>query len=328
MTVINTNVKSLVAQDAITKNNRTLSTAMERLSTGMRINRASDDAAGLAISTRMDSQIRGLTQAIRNANDGISIVQTSEGALDEVTTMLNRMRELAVQSGNDSNNASDRSALQNEVDQLKKEIDRIATTTQFNSMNLLDGTFQKKQLQIGDKANQTMAIDIQSAKAADLGKASSDTTDKTLISGRIDLLNTSWSAGQIKINDVGLSAFTAGTDDIEDVINDINGKNLGVKASGFNTVVADTMGTGVTANDDLQIVVRPLGVVAASETTYKISASNSMAELVDNINKEAGGAVQASLNHHLAKLYWHQILHYRFVLMRFQHLVLYNRQLY
>ena len=297
MSVINTNVKSLVAQDSIMKSNRTLSTAMERLSTGKRINGAADDAAGLSIATRMDAQVRGLTQAIRNANDGISIMQTTEGALEEVTAMLQRMRELAVQSGNDSNNATDRKAMQDEVDQLKKEIDRVASTTQFNNMNLLDGTYKNKQFQIGDKAGQTMSVSVDSAKTIDLGKGGSDTTANTLISARLDFETAATDdikAGQIKINDVALSAFTAGTDDIEDIINDINGKKLGVKASGFNTVVADTVGTGVTANNDLRIKVLALG--AATETTYSISASNSMAELVDNINKEAGGAVQASLN--------------------------------
>ena len=299
MTVINTNVKSLVAQDSLSKTNRTLSTAMERLSTGKRINRAADDAAGLAIATRMDSQVRGLTQAIRNANDGISIVQTTEGAMEEVTSMLQRMRELAVQSVNDSNNANDRTAMNAEVEQLKKEIDRIASTTQFNNMNLLDGTFKGKVLQIGDKANQTMKLDVDSVKTIDLGKGGKDSGANTLISARLDFetagaTNDDIKDGQIKINEVALKAFTAGTDDIEDIILDINGKNLGVKASGFNTVVADTVGTGVTAAGDLTIKVKALG--AATETTYAISASNSMAELVDNINKEAGGAVQASLS--------------------------------
>jgi len=144
MTVINTNVKSLVAQDAIMKNNRSLSTSMQRLSTGSRINSAKDDAAGLAISTRMDSQVRGLNMAIRNANDGISLMQTAEGAMDEVTGILQRMRELSVQSVNGTNNDSDRKALNDEVTQLKSELERIATTTEFNNQKVLDGSFKDK----------------------------------------------------------------------------------------------------------------------------------------------------------------------------------------
>jgi len=128
MTVINTNVKSLVAQDAIMKNNRTLSTSMQRLSTGSRINSAKDDAAGLSISTRMDSQVRGLNMAIRNANDGISLMQTAEGAMDEVTGILQRMRELSVQSVNGTNNDSDRVALNDEVTQLRSLVLTIFLT--------------------------------------------------------------------------------------------------------------------------------------------------------------------------------------------------------
>ena len=141
MAVINTNIKSLITQDALNINNRNLSTAMERLSTGYRINSASDDAAGLAISTRMESQIKGLTMAVKNAHDGISVIGTAEGAMEEVTAMLQRMRELAIQSSNDTNSEKDRKYLQDEVDQLIREIDRISETTQFNSMNILDGSW-------------------------------------------------------------------------------------------------------------------------------------------------------------------------------------------
>jgi len=139
MTVINTNVASLNAQAAISTNARGLSKAMQQLSTGRRINSASDDAAGLAISDKLTSQIRGLNQAIRNANDGISMLQTAEGATTEITNMLQRMRELAVQSANDTNGVSERSALNVEFDQLRTEINRIAGTTQYNGFNILDG---------------------------------------------------------------------------------------------------------------------------------------------------------------------------------------------
>jgi len=300
MSVINTNVKSLVAQDAIMQNGRTMSTSMQRLSTGLRINSAADDAAGLTISTRMTSQVRGLTQAIRNANDGISVVQTAGGALEEVTNMLQRMRELSVQSVSDSYNADDRKSADAEVQQLKSEIDRIASTTQFNNMNILDGSFKDKVLQIGDKGTQTMKIAVASAKTADLGGTSADTNVNTLVSGRLNF-GTAGSSNddildsQIKINNVALKAFTAGTDDIGDIVADINAKVPGVKASAFNAVVADVAGTGVTANGALTIKVLPIGAPGTS-TTFAITASNSMQELVNNINNEAGGLVQASIN--------------------------------
>ncbi len=140
MSVINTNMKSLITQNNLTVNNRTLSSAMEKLSTGKRINSAGDDAAGLAISNKMTAQIRGLNQSVRNANDGISMIQTAEGALTEVTNMLQRMRELAVQSANDTNTSSDRFAMDLEYQQLGREISRIATNTQWNAMNILNNT--------------------------------------------------------------------------------------------------------------------------------------------------------------------------------------------
>jgi flagellin len=160
MSVINTNVKSLIAQDSLRANNNKLATAMERLSTGSKVNSAKDDAAGLAIGTRMTSQVRGLNMAIKNANDGINLAQTAEGAMTEVTDMLQRMRELAVQAGNSTNSDADRAAMNDEVTQLKSEINRIASTTQFNGMNIMDGSFQAKKLQIGNNANQTMELGV------------------------------------------------------------------------------------------------------------------------------------------------------------------------
>jgi len=176
MSVINTNIKSLISQDALRINNRNLSTAMQRLSTGSKINSASDDAAGLAISTRMDSQVRGLNMAVKNANDAISVTQTAEGAMDEVTNILQRMRELSVQSANDTNSAEDRKFLNLEIQQLSQEIDRIANTTQFNGINVLDGSFKDKVFQIGANRGQTMGLNIGSMKANVLG-VGSGTTD-------------------------------------------------------------------------------------------------------------------------------------------------------
>jgi flagellin len=140
MSVINTNVSALVAQSALTANSRAQSTAMQQLSTGLRINGAKDDAAGLAIASKMTSQIRGLDQAVRNANDGISLLQTADGAMTAVSDMLQRMRELAVQASNDTNVTSDRQALNTEYQALTTEIGRVGSTTQWNGMNILDGS--------------------------------------------------------------------------------------------------------------------------------------------------------------------------------------------
>ena len=153
---INTNISSLTAQRNLGTSQASLTTSIQRLSSGLRINSAKDDAAGLAISERFTSQIRGLNQAARNANDGISLAQTAEGAMQSASNILQRVRELAVQSANASNSAGDRQALQAEVGQLVAELDRIGQTTEFNGSKLLDGTFGTAQFQVGANANQTI----------------------------------------------------------------------------------------------------------------------------------------------------------------------------
>jgi flagellin len=169
---INTNIAALNAQRNLGKSQNELHQSMERLSSGLRINTAKDDAAGLAISDRMTAQIRGLNQAARNANDGISLSQTAEGALQETTNMLQRMRELAVQSANDTNSASDRASLNDEVIQLRAEIDRIGITTDFIGIKIIDGTMTDATFQVGANAgvNQTITFSIDSALAADLSE--------------------------------------------------------------------------------------------------------------------------------------------------------------
>jgi flagellin len=167
--VINTNVASLNAQRNLTTSQGQMATALQRLSSGLRINSAKDDAAGLAISERFTTQIRGLNQAVRNANDGISLSQTAEGALAETGTALQRIRELAIQSANSTNSASDRAALNAESAQLLAEVQRIAQTTQFNGQNILDGSFSSAQFQVGANANQTISFGIQGATTNSLG---------------------------------------------------------------------------------------------------------------------------------------------------------------
>ena len=166
---INTNVASLNAQRNLNVSQGSLSTTLQRLSSGLRINSAKDDAAGLAISERFTSQIKGLNQAVRNANDGISLAQTAEGGLSTAGDLLQRVRELAVQSVNGSNSTSDRASLQGETLQLTQELNRVANTTQFNGQNVLDGTLTSSQFQVGANANQTISVSVASAKSTDIG---------------------------------------------------------------------------------------------------------------------------------------------------------------
>jgi len=167
---IMTNVSSLNAQRNLNTSQSALATSLQRLSSGMRINSAKDDAAGMAISSRMTSQINGLNQAVSNANDGISLAQTAEGALASVTDNLQRMRQLAVQSANATNSSSDRAAIQQEVTQLSQEIDRVATQTDFNGTKLLDGSFSAATFQVGANVGQTITVTaIASSRTTALG---------------------------------------------------------------------------------------------------------------------------------------------------------------
>jgi len=172
--IINTNIPSLNAQRNLDRSGQSLATSLQRLSSGLRINSAKDDAAGLAISNRFTAQIRGLNQAVRNANDGISLSQTAEGALAENGDMLQRMRELSIQSANGIWSATERGTMQAEVDQLLQEIDRIADTTTFGGRKMLDGSFGTESFQVGANANETIDISIPNADAATLGVATID----------------------------------------------------------------------------------------------------------------------------------------------------------
>ena len=184
MTVINTNTGSLYAQQAMTTNARGLSTVMQQLSTGKRINNAVDDVAGMAISTRLTSQIRGLNQAVRNTNDGISLIQTAEGATEQVTNMLQRMRELAVQASNDTNNTNDRAYLNLEFQALSTQINKIAEYTQWNGANVLDGSSRGSgsgvfSFQVGANSSQSISITLSNmTTTSGMGKMSAITTNQ------------------------------------------------------------------------------------------------------------------------------------------------------
>lgn len=244
--VINTNVASLNSQRNLNVSQNSLNTALQRLSSGLRINSAKDDAAGLAISERFTSQIRGLNQAARNANDGISLAQTAEGALAEVGNNLQRIRELAVQSANATNSTSDRAALQAEVNQLIAEIDRVATQTDFNGTKLLDGSFKSQKFQVGANAGQAITVDkIASARANDLGQYqgfnqngfSIGTADDTATAKEVDVGGRTYDLGSVAddakaianaLNSAGISGLTVSANETKvlgqasDVTGDVN----------------------------------------------------------------------------------------------------------
>ena len=210
--VINTNTMSLNAQRNLSTSGTSLATTIQRLSSGLRINSAKDDAAGLAISERFTTQIRGLDVAIRNANDGISLAQVAEGSLSEVGNNLQRIRELAVQASNATNSASDRKALQAEVTQLVSEIDRVAKQADFNGTKLLDGSFTSQLFQVGANAGQSIAIDtVVNAKTDSLGAATFANvyTGTSLAAADKAAADTTFSQLQISVTAPGAAAPTA-----------------------------------------------------------------------------------------------------------------------
>ena len=259
---INSNIASLTAQRNLNTSQSSLNTSLERLSSGLRINSAKDDAAGLAISERFTSQIRGLNQAARNANDGISLAQTAEGALSEVGNNLQRIRELSVQSANATNSASDRAALQAEVTQLTAEITRVAEQTQFNGTDLLDGSFTSQRFQVGANANQTIDIaQIGDARASALGNNVLDTSDvAATVAGTAvaDAAANGLVADNTVVLTTNLGSTTAGDIDIagdasaSDIAAQINSaaSDIGVKATASTTAtVSNVSATGALTFD-------------------------------------------------------------------------------
>ena len=276
--VINTNVSSLTAQRNLAKTGLGLETAMARLSSGLRINSAKDDAAGLAISERMTAQVNGLNQARRNANDGISVAQTAEGALQTSGDILQRIRTLSVQSANDTNSSSDRQALQAEVSQLISEFDRIATTTQFNGLNLLDGNFSKTQFQVGANANQTITFGIGSTKAVDMASFG--------VSGDVTASSTM----------VGASA--AVSDGSASNVNRFLAQDLLIKSKGMAGTVnlqasmsADKIAASINAQQS-----NTGGVTARAETYAFLTLSNSSGQMAMDFNLNGVGIQAFSSN--------------------------------
>ena len=290
MTAINTNVKALAAQSSMNNVDRALQTSMQRLSTGLRINNAKDDAAGLAIANRMTSDIRGFAVAIRNANDGLSMAQTADGALGLVTDMLQRMRELAVQAGNGSLNTDNRIASQLEIDQLKQQIDNIATQTNFNSINLLDGSAGNIKLQTNVRANQQMTMSIDSAQTKDIGLGSRASLTATGFSGVQGSLAKNMAAGDLTINGVQVGATAASSDTLSvyDKASSAISKVAAINAVSAQTGVTATVGNTQAAGSAMTVASKTgtltINGVATSTITTVSDAGLDRAAVVTAIN--------------------------------------------
>jgi len=294
--IINSNLQSINAQRQLVKSGMELDISMERLSSGKRINSAADDAAGLAISNRMTSQIRGLDRAVANANDGISLIQTAEGALDESTNILQRMRELSIQSANGIYADGDRTTLDAEMQQLVAELDRISQTTSFNGQKLLDGTLGDVALQIGSEANQTVSFSIQAMSADSLGLGSSSSDVSGAVLDGATGGNISFGAGDIVINGQGLQAYSNTLDNgnIDLLIDDINSNVDGVSAAGFN-VIEGNGGSGVTSGASVNLTLVDTDSGASTVFVIDTAGVANMESLSATINNKTGGIIEASV---------------------------------
>lgn len=300
--VINSNIASLNAQRNLNTSQSSLQASLQRLSSGLRVNSAKDDAAGLAISERMTAQVRGLNQAARNANDGISLAQTAEGALASITENLQRVRELAVQAANATNSSTDRTALNNEATQLIAEIERVATTTQFNGVNLLDGTFTSQAFQVGANANQTISISaISSARTANLGVGSASSYSASAGGTSITVTTTALAAGDLTIN--GYQVGASASDGVSSVnatgsaiakaaaINAISGQTNVTATVNATKVTGASIGsggtnTGATGASDLTINGVAIDAVAASNDVVVRGAN--FAAAINEVSAQTG----------------------------------------
>lgn len=313
--MINTNIASLNAQRNLNTSQVNLATSLQRLSSGLRINSAKDDAAGMAISERMTSQIRGLNQAARNANDAISLSQTAEGALDNITNNLQRIRELTVQSANATNSSSDRATINAEAQSLVAEIDRVAKTTSFNGKNLLDGTFTAQNFQVGADANQTIAVTMANARTNQLGAyasvqstvndasrtlgtatLNSTTLAATSTMGTTDLVINGVSVGAPVADGVSYQGAVPGTtaQSAIAIANAINSTLSGATAKADANVVDLGNVVGATLVGDTDLLINGVGIVHGSyqggtntDITTAINAQQNQTGVVASFN--AGG---------------------------------------
>ena len=269
---VNTNIASINTQRNLSSSSNALATSLERLSTGSRINSAKDDAAGLQIANRLTSQINGLGVAVRNANDGISLAQTAEGALQQSTDILQRMRDLALQSANGSNSATERQALNNEVKQLQEELNRISETTTFGGQNLLDGSFGTKSFQVGSNANETIGVTVNAASSRDIGaeryQMGGSAMGKVVAGDTADTApDSAIGAAGAKVSIIGANGKTVETEEI--------------KAESSAKVVQDAINnksdqTGVTA--DARTGVQISNVGHAGNISFKLGGSGESGE--------------------------------------------------
>ena len=298
--VINTNVASLTSQRALNSSQSALQTSLQRLSTGLRINSAKDDAAGLAISERMTSQIRGLNQASRNANDGISLAQTAEGGLSTMGDLLQRMRELAVQAANGTNSTDDRATLQAEVLQLTQEVNRVATTTQFNGQNVIDGTLTGSQFQVGANANQTISVSIASSKSTDIGNytvTSQTGTGLATATAATDTLNftatspNGFAAQQLTISGKGATAVIPNTT----LVAGSSAKSIATAVNGFTSTTGVTARatstatiSGVTAGAVSFKLVGQNAATAPVTISATVSSASDLSAIAQAVNAQSG----------------------------------------
>jgi len=297
--IINTNISSLTAQRNLNSSQEALNVSLNRLSSGLRINSARDDAAGLAISNAFTSQVRGLNQAIRNANDGISLAQVAEGALQESTNILQRIRELSIQSANGTNSGTERAALQQEVSQLQQELNRIAETTSFGGRALLDGSFGTETFQVGSEANQTISVSIGNARATAIGAntvAPTGTLSSAVAATAVGA-NTVLAAEDLTVS--GPLGTTAPALDI----------GVGQTSDSIAALVnANEATTGVTAEARTQVRISSVAVASytftlgsrstdaagtatnfnAAGITVNVTSANDLSGLADAINQQAG----------------------------------------
>lgn len=281
---VNTNVASLNAQRNLGASSSNLQTSLERLSSGSRINSAKDDAAGLQISNRLTSQISGLGVAVKNANDGISIAQTAEGAMQESTNILQRMRDLALQSANGSNSKTDREALQKEVGQLQSELTRIADTTSFGSQKLLNGSFGTTSFQIGANANETISVELDSVKAKDIGLKGKELTASVAITG----LAGARTSAEADFGGDSLDVVVGGRFSQIDVANGTSAKELAGKInsiSGVSNVEATTnaqVTTTAAAGNSFQLTIAGVELQDVAFTNNVQDTNTALAAAINN----------------------------------------------
>jgi flagellin len=271
---INTNTTSMASQRHLANNSSNLGSSFEKLSSGLRINSAADDAAGMNIATKLTAQVKGLNQAARNVNDASSMLKTAESALAETNNLLQRLRELSVQSGNDTNTAADRQALQSEADQLISEIDRVASQVEYNGQSLLDGTFSSKSFQVGANSGQTLTVSVDSARSSAVGNSHSFT-----------------SAGATGTN-VAMTTATAGANQGTNGFVDsaaLDGTEIKVGGANGNTV---NVGASDAADDTVSTAGKATSAIAKAAAINKVSSQTGVTAEATNTHWRAeGGAI-------------------------------------